>query len=359
MRKIIALFLALVMGLTMFACACADEPRTERVGLLKMLNQDEKEALSCIKAVIIIADIVAAQGYSENLLPNVSGSIDTAIRFEPEYFDTLDTLIAALQSGRVDITPLYSTVAAYVCANDDELVQTTVFKPLDENADMFVRLAYTGLLCNDFSFMMREGNEALRDEFNGAIAAIKQDGTLQKLVEEHIDAAIAGKDIARVEMPVFDGAEVIRVAVTGDLPPMDYTAADDTPAGFNTALLAEISRRIGKNIELVPANNLSRSVMLGNNQVDVVFWTRTNRESSRIAAMPEDEKESYMHNFLDVCTEEERTAVENGRKLIRFSDYGKWDMPDETIITEPYFSDMLVPVAKKTFVEAVSGAAGN
>lgn len=355
MKKLIALFLSLALALTMFACAYA-EPRTERVGLLKMLNQDEKEALACIKAVIVIADVVAAQGYSTNLLPNVANSVDTAIHFEPEYFDTLETLISALQGGRVDITPLYSTVAAYVCANDDELVQTTVFKPLDENADMFVRMAYTGLLCNDFSFMMREGNEALRDEFNGAIADIRQDGTLQKLVEEHIEAAIAGQDIARVEMPVFDGAEKIRVAVTGDLPPMDYTAADDSPAGFNTALLAEISHRIGRNMELVPANNLSRAIMLANDQVDVVFWTRTNRESSRIAAMTESERESYLQDFMQTFTEEERAAAENGRKLISFSDYGKWDMPEGTIITEPYFSDMLVPVAKKSFVEMVTAA---
>ena len=34
------------------------------------------------------------------------------------------------------------------------------------------------------------------------------------------------------------------------MPPLDLVLADGTPAGFNTAVLAEISKRIGKNFEV-------------------------------------------------------------------------------------------------------------
>ena len=354
MKKLIAMFLALAMipALLSFAGAeSADGPRTERVGMLSLLQQSEEETVNCIKTVILVADQVKEQGYSENLLPAIGDSIDTAVVFQPVYYDTLDALIMGLTAGEVEIMNIYSTTAAYLCARNDDLVQTTVFKPLDDNADIFIRRAYTGLLCNDFAFMMTEGNEALRDEFNTAIAGIREDGTLEKLIEEHIEAAVAGKNINPVEMPEIDGAETVRVAVTGSLPPMDYVAADGTPAGFNTALLAEISRRINKNIELVQVDCMGRAAALASNRVDAVFWTRTNSESNRIAEMTEEEKKNLMQEVGNQLTEEQRDIVEQGRQLVDFADFGRADMPEGTVITDAYFSDMLVPVALKSFVE--------
>ena len=73
-------------------------------------------------------------------------------------------------------------------------------------------------------------------------------------------------------MLIFEGAETVRVAVTGSLPPMDYIAADGTPAGFNTALPAEIGNRIGKNIELVQVDSVDRAATLASGTVDAVLY---------------------------------------------------------------------------------------
>ena len=54
-----------------------------------------------------------------------------------------------------------------------------------------------------------------------------------------------------IPFETFEGAETIRVAVTGDLPPIDYVAADGKAAGFNTALLAEIAKRLKDSITLI------------------------------------------------------------------------------------------------------------
>ncbi|MBQ7657181.1 MAG: transporter substrate-binding domain-containing protein, partial [Clostridia bacterium] len=250
MKKLIALSLALVMILALCPIVHAEEARTERIGVLSLLNQSEEELVGTIQATIMIADLVAAEGYSENLLPSIPNNPDNPVKFQPVYYDTLDAMVMALTAGDVEILNIFSTTAAYLCANNEELVQTTVFKPLDENASRIVKMGYNGLLSNDFAFMMLEGNEALRDEFNAAIAAVKEDGTLEKLVQEHIETAVSG-EIIPVEMPALEGAETVKVAITGSLPPRDYVAPDGTPAGFNTALLAEISRRVNKNIELV------------------------------------------------------------------------------------------------------------
>ena len=48
--------------------------------------------------------------------------------------------------------------------------------------------------------------------------------------------------------------------------------ADGTPAGFNTALLAEIAKRLGKNIEIVDIDSGARAVALTSNKIDVIFW---------------------------------------------------------------------------------------
>ena len=359
MKKLIALSLALVMILALCPIVHAEEARTERIGVLSLLNQTEEELVGTIQATIMIADLVAAEGYSENLLPSIPNNPDNPVKFQPVYYDTLDAMVMALTAGDVEILNIFSTTAAYLCANNDELAQTTVFKPLDENASRIVKFGYKGLLSNDFAFMMLEGNEALRDEFNAAIAAVKEDGTLEKLVQEHIETAVSG-EIVPVEMPVLEGAETVKVAITGSLPPMDYVAPDGTPAGFNTALLAEISRRVNKNIELVQVDSMGRAAALASGTVDAVFWTRTNSESNRVAMKSKEEREARRQQLLDQSTEEEREVLLQLKKLMNFADFGKQDMPEGTIITDAYYSDMLVPVALKTFVEFLAGMnAGN
>lgn len=361
MKKLISLALALVMILVLCPDVIAEnagETRTERIGVLSLLNQSEEEMVNAIKATIVVADLVAAEGYSENLLPAIDDG--NAVVFQPVYYDTLDALVMALNVGDVEVLDIYSATAAHLCANNDTLVQTTVFKPLDENASPFVRHAYAGLLSNDYAFLLLEGKEALRDEFNAAIAAVKEDGTLDKLVQEQIDGVINTGEIVPVQMPVIEGAETIRVAVTGSLPPMDYVDADGTPAGFNTALLAEISNRIQKNIELVQVDSLARAAALASGTVDVVFWTRTNSESNKLAAMTQEEQEAYVLENKAQWTENEAAVIDQASTYLNLADFGKRDMPEGTIVTDSYYADMLVPVALRSFVEFLAGMnAGN
>ncbi len=143
-------------------------------------------------------------------------------------------------------------------------------------------------MSNDFAFMFMEDNEALRDEFDTALASIT-DEEMKKLIQDHITAAIDGDEISPIQMPVIEDAETVKVAVTGALPPMDYVAADGSPAGFNTALLAEISSRMGKNIELVVVDSVGRAAALASGTVDAVFWTRTNADSNERANSSEEE----------------------------------------------------------------------
>ena len=85
--------------------------------------------------------------------------------------------------------------------------------------------------------------------------------------------------------------------------------SDGTPAGFNTAVLAEISKRIGRNFELVSVDGAARASALTSGPVDMVFRVRVPQDDDLIPL-----------NF---------------------------DRPDGLKVSEHYFVDEIVHVGKK------------
>ena len=334
------------------ATTTVKENNVNKIGVLAMLNLSEKEMANILKARSLLLKQISEEGYSENLIPEaISANIDGTISYEIVYYDTLDAMVMALNAGDIDSIDIYSDTAAYLSANNDALVQITKLKPLDDNTSFFTKMAYIAIFSNDFAFMMLKDNDALRNEFNSAIENIRNDGTMARLISEHIDKAVTESNIVPVEMPVIDGAETIRVAVTGSLPPMDYVAPDGNPAGFSTALLAEISRRINKNIKLVQVDSIGRAAALAGKTVDAAFWTRTCTRSNDLAKMTQQEKDADWKYLLDNMTEKEREVFSKARDIVDLPDYGTKDMPEGTIITETYYSDILVPVVLKSNID--------
>ena len=185
----------------------------------------------------------------------------------------------------------------------------------------------------------------LKYDFDDAIDSMKKDGTMDQLIKTYLEDVVNGADVEPVKMPVIEGADTIKVGVTGALPPMDYIAPDGTPAGYNTAVLAEISQRIGKNIELVQVDVGGRSVALSSGTVDVIFWTRTSDLFYEVSRKSEDELKSDIEKTK--ITEEESEVFKQIRDRIDFSQYALGDMPADTICTISYYGDICVPVIKK------------
>ena len=85
---------------------------------------------------------------------------------------------------------------------------------------------------------------------------------------------------------------------------MDYVSAGGEPLGFNTALIAEIARRLGINVEFINVNCGARGISLATGVCDIVFW-------------------------------------------MEIGDFENWegadfeDQPENTIVTEPYMSAQL------------------
>ena len=174
------------------------------------------------------------------------------------YYDNLKLMQMGIESGGVDQISVYKSVGNYVVANNDkyEVVSDLTLKTLSDN----------------FCFAVRKEDTALKADLDKAINEMKADGSLDKLAKEYVTDIEKGKELPAVEIPMTDGAQIIKVGVTGDLPPLDYVSADGKAAGFNTALLAEIAKRSGKNIEVIDIDSGARAAALSSGQIDVVFW---------------------------------------------------------------------------------------
>ena len=133
-------------------------------------------------------------------------------------------------------------------------------------------------------------------------------GNFSDLQEKYIyDPDFAS--IEPVEFAEFESADKIIVAVTGDLPPVDYVDAAGNAAGFNTAILAEIGRNLGLNVELVHIGHSGKTAALSSGRVDVVFWYR------------------YLAGDEDIF---------------------KLEVPERVILSNPYYmTDIFVHVRKK------------
>lgn len=133
---------------------------------------------------------------------------------------------------------------------------------------------------------------------------------------------------------------------------MDYVAPDGTVAGFNTAILAEIGRRIGKNIQFTQVDSAGRALALSTGNVDVVFWVRGVATGSKTIHMTDEEFAAYKAEMEKDFTPEEKEAIAKLDEILpRVREYTR-DMPEGTIITEPYFTDIPVGVMTRELYDA-------
>ncbi len=251
------------------ADACTP-PEVYSVGILSLLNIDDDALVAYVQV----------QDYAMTALKHRGVAIarPDVPQYLPGYkikvtgFDSLNTLLLGLSSGQVDCALVSESVADYICAHNS-IVHKNVDYRDDQELDYLSQVMYRAI-CNDYSIMLADGSEDLLNEVNSILAEMSEDGTVDRLVLEYITNAVDDDSLQRVEFDKFEGADTIRFVVTGDLPPMDYIREDGTPAGFSTAVLAEIGRRLHKNIEVIPTENLSRALELQNGSADAAFWTR-------------------------------------------------------------------------------------
>ena len=241
LKKIAGMMLSCLMAGVIFAgCGDTEEKNSDiKLGMISNLNASEQQI--------------------NEILSKVREKSDT--KLSPHtviYHNDLNSMLLGMDSKILQETSVYKSVANYL---------------IRKNPKYQILENHTHNAKDSFCFAMLKTNSDIKSDFNSALKKIKNDGTLDKLVKKYITDLKSGEEPEAVEFQKFNGADTIKVAVTGDLPPFDLISSSGKPAGFNTALLAEIGKRLEKNIEIIDVDSAARAFALVSKQADVVFWT--------------------------------------------------------------------------------------
>ena len=257
MKKFLsALILVIALCSVSFAANKVDSGMLTYLGTTEGEFQEALDDLRKSLAPLLPADEVEAEGWVEG--DRLEGFIlDMAkTRRVIHFYDSLLAMQMALRSRKIDDLTLPEAVGMYLVGN---------------NTNYEIKFSLN-MMPSTISFGFKKGNTKLQQAFNSAINAMKKDGTLRKLEEKYISGFNGEPPTAKFQE--FKGADIVKVAVTGDLPPIDYIAADGRPTGYNTAILSEIGKRLRKNVRLISVDAGGRSAALASERADVVFWYR-------------------------------------------------------------------------------------
>ena len=243
---------AVILVSVMAGCVYGADDDTLIVGFLTRLKTTESEFYNIVK------NSWATKGWA---ILGGDHTIDAA-----KFYDSLMLMQMAMNRRDIEEMVLPDFVAEYLLRVTEGYEVCCVSR--------------SGAMSLCFGFMKDKGE--LLQRWNAALTSMRNDLTLQQLEQKYIKPYnpydyVYGNTNAKDknEMIIFEkfrGAPTIRVAVTGDLPPVDFVGIDGLPSGYNTAVLAEIGRRLKVNIDTVNVNAGARTSALVSGRVDVVFW---------------------------------------------------------------------------------------
>ena len=237
MKKIVKIVLALIVALSFCLTVSADDGAVQKygdIGRLSKLNITEDELNEVLKDIMV-----------------------NSICNRYVFYDTMTDMLMALNRGDIVVLETDQNTVRYIASRNDNIVDRPPY--LNPNNLMF-------------SVLLRGEDVELRDQISNSIAEMEEDGTIEEMRQRYIEDVIVGDDPDVVVPQEFPGARTIKVAVTGDRPPMDYVSAGGEPVGFNTALISEIGKRLGINIEFVTVDCGARGIALATGVCDIVFW---------------------------------------------------------------------------------------
>ena len=237
MKKIFIIVLALMAVLSVCLTVCADDGAVQKygdIGRLSKLNITEDELNEVLKDIMV-----------------------NSICNRYVFYDTMTDMLMALNRGDIVVLETDQNTVRYIASRNDNIVDRPPY--LNPNNLMF-------------SVLLRGEDVELRDQISNSIAEMEEDGTIEEMRQRYIEDVIVGDDPDVVVPQKFQGARTIKVAVTGDRPPMDFVSAGGEPVGFNTALISEIGKRLGINIEFVTVDCGARGIALATGVCDIVFW---------------------------------------------------------------------------------------
>jgi len=173
------------------------------------------------------------------------------------FFNSNSDGITALMFGKIDSMMLPAMSAEFYIKRNQ-----TLKKIEEKEKNKF----YTVMV-------LRTENSELRDRINNTIKTLEKNGKLKELQDEWINNFPADREPSMKEIPLINGAKTYYVGVSGDMTPLDYIGVDGRPAGFNVALLSEISKQLNINFKFLSLENQAKYTALHSRKIDIIFCT--------------------------------------------------------------------------------------
>jgi polar amino acid transport system substrate-binding protein len=255
MKKTLFLILTLLAVLSL-GLSMADEAPVQKygnIGRLSKLNITEDQLNDVLKDIMV-----------------------NSICNRYVFYDTMTDMLMALNRGDIVVLETDQNTVRYIASRNENIVD----RPPYMNPNMLV-----------FCMLLRADDAELRDQISACITEMTEDGTIETLKQSYIENVIAGEEPGAIQPENYPDARTIKVAVTGDRPPMDYVSAGGEPIGFNTAMITEIAKRLNMNVKLVNVSTQARGMALATGVCDIVFWMEVgdfeNWEGANLEDQPE------------------------------------------------------------------------
>ena len=112
-------------------------------------------------------------------------------------------------------------------------------------------------------------------------------------------------------------------------------------------MLAELGRRLNKNIELLQVDSSGRAAALASGTVDLVFWTSGADGRSRGGRQTAEEHAAFLTEMEKQRTQEQEELMRSLNGGLDYEKVRDMDIPDGTVSTQPYFSDLMIAIGLK------------
>ncbi|HNY10262.1 MAG TPA: transporter substrate-binding domain-containing protein [Candidatus Wallbacteria bacterium] len=245
------LVLASTCTLAAFTAGYCETQTAEVMTKKEAVEKAEKHSEPELKGKILVTDFSRVSEDNAKVMAKKYFNCDVE---KVLYVESIGGCLAMIKSGRADFMFTSDIVANYIIKRNPEL------KPNILNKNLCIVMG------------LRNSDVKLRDSLNSAIVKIKESGKYDQLYKTWIKDLPVDSEPSLTTIEKNADSETVYVGVTGDMPPLDYIAADGKPAGFSVAFLAEVSRLIGKNIEIVTVESQARYAALEAKKIDVFFW---------------------------------------------------------------------------------------
>ena len=166
------------------------------------------------------------------------------------YYNSVPDIVAALKAGRVDAGAL-----------DEPLAQLAVAK--NEGLKIFEE----PVVLDQYGYAFPKGSP-LREQFNGVLAKLKEDGTIEALKEKWLGADESIKILTKQDWPGENGT--IRYYHDSTHEPMTYLGSGGEPLGLEIDLMLLVARELDWKVEMADCEFASLIASLESGKADVV-----------------------------------------------------------------------------------------